>query len=42
MKIGTAIGPYQIIAKLGEGGPPLLARRSRELRRDLAVAKSVR
>jgi len=23
--IGTRLGPYEVIAKLGEGGPPLLA-----------------
>ena len=37
--IGMQLGPYQIVAKLGEGGPPPRLRRGMwELRRDLAEA----
>jgi hypothetical protein len=36
---GIDVGPYRVIDKLGEGGPPSLAH-SRELRRGLAVAQA--
>jgi hypothetical protein len=35
-----SFGPYQILSKLGEGGPPALtAACGRQLRRDPAVAQ---
>jgi hypothetical protein len=37
---GRKVGIYEIIAPIGEGGPPLLARNGmRDLRRGLAVAQ---
>ena len=36
---GTRLGPYEVTDQIGEGGPPPLARASRELRRDLAVVQ---
>ena len=40
---GTRLGPYEILAPLGAGGPPPLALAlMRELRRGLAVAQRER
>jgi hypothetical protein len=35
---GSRIGPYEVVAVLGAGGPPSLAERACELRRGLAEA----
>jgi hypothetical protein len=41
LSAGTRLGPYEVIAKLGEGGPPSLAAAfGRQLRRGLAVAQA--
>jgi len=42
MQIGTRIGLDEVVATLGEGGPPPLAYLPRELRRGLAVAQGTR
>ena len=36
---GTRLGPYEIAAQIGEGGPASVRLTSRELRRGLVVAK---
>jgi len=38
---GTRLGPYEVLAPLGAGGPPSLAAAfGRQLRRGLAVAQA--
>ena len=38
--IGQVIGPYQVLSKLGEGGPPPFARESARTSASLAVAQA--
>ena len=38
--IGTRVGIYEVVAELGRGGPPPLARMAGELRRGLAIAQA--